>query len=406
VRQKEKKTVLLFSTLQPYPFWAGSENFWFDFVSDERVNSLFQFHLRLADSPVTRAKAEALAPAGAEVSFYKHFNVNFGRRNIYRLSDRIKGRGARTLPWYDAIKSGPWDLVWFCVDGLHSMLDLEYATGICRETGIPYWLALQHGYEDFFLTTGRDIEAVSSIATDARRFVFIADRNRQSLERAIGKRLENAFSSVNALQPAKIAEAGRVSKQSPPGSNGTAHFFSLGRFSPKDKGQHLLLEALADREWKERAWELSFIGIDDFGKEYLERLIGFFGIEKSKIRIVSHTKDVFAEIARHDVLLMPSLAEGTPFAMIESMACGRPAIGTPIGGIPELIRDGETGWLARTTDIADIAQALERAWTDRERWAAMGCAARQNVEANYNEEKSFGELLEVLKNDTGYELGF
>ncbi|HTK38114.1 MAG TPA: glycosyltransferase family 4 protein, partial [Pyrinomonadaceae bacterium] len=341
--KKERKSVLLFSTLQPYPFWAGSENFWFDFVADERRNSFFQFHVSLADSQVTRAKAEALAAAGAGVSFYKHFNVNFARRNIYRLSDRIRRRSERTLPWYDVIKNGRWDLVWFSVDGLNSLLDLEYAAGICREQGIPYWLQLQHGYEDFFLTTARDIDVVSLVAVEARRFIFIADRNRRSLERAIGKRLDNAFFSVNALPPAKIAEAGRVSKESPPNSNGTAHFFNLGRFSPKDKGQHLLLEALADGEWKERAWELSFIGIDDFGRKYLERLIDFFGIEKSKIRIVPHTKDVFAEIARHDVLLMPSLAEGTPFAMIESMACGRPAIGTPVGGIPELIRDGETG---------------------------------------------------------------
>jgi len=401
VPKKEKKTVLLFSTLQPYPFWAGSENFWFDFVLDERVNSLFRFSLRLADSPVTRAKAETLTASGAEVSFYKHFNVNFAQRNIYRLSDRIRRTETRTLPWYDAIKSGSWDLVWFSVDGLHSLLDLEYATGICGERGIPYWLELQHGYEDFFLTTGRDIEAASSIATEARRFIFIADRNRQSLERAIGTRLGNAFSSVNALPTSKIAEAGRVSKESPPNSNGTARFFNLGRFSPKDKGQHLVLEALSDDKWKERAWELSFIGIDDFGREYLERLIGFFGIDKAKIRIVPHTSDVFAEIAQRDVLLMPSLAEGTPFAMIESMACGRPAIGTPIGGIPELIRDGETGWLARTTNVADIAEALERAWANRGKWPAMGRAARQNVEAKYNEEKSFGELLELLKSDTG-----
>lgn len=396
-----RKKILLFSTLQPYPFWAGSENFWFDFVLDGRVNSLFRFHLRLADSPVTRVRAETLVAAGAEVSFYRHFNVNFAQRNIYRLSDKIKRRSARTLPWYDAIKSGHWDLVWFSVDGLHSLLDLEYATGICREAGIPYWLELQHGYEDFFLTTSRDIETALAIATEARRFIFIADRNRRSLERAIGKRLENAFSAVNALPPAKIAEAVRVSKESPPNLNGTAHFFNLGRFSPKDKGQHLLLEALSGNKWSGRAWELGFIGIDDFGREYLEQLIGFFGIERSKIKIVPYTDHVFAEIARHDVLLMPSLAEGTPFAMIESMACGRPAVGTPVGGIPELIRDGETGWLARTTDVADIAEALERAWTDRERWRSMGCAARQNVEANYNEEKSFGELLELLKSDTG-----
>jgi glycosyltransferase involved in cell wall biosynthesis len=401
VLKKEKKSVLLYSTLQPYPFWAGSENFWFDFVLDERINSQFEFHLRLADSPVTRRKAEILAGVGAEVSFYKHFNVDFVKRNLYRIADKIWGQQRRTLPWYDSISKGPWDLIWFNVDGLNSLIELGYAAAICRKRKIPYWLVLQHGYEDFFLTDESDIDIVTEIAVSARRFVFIADRNRQALERAIGRRLKNAFRSVNALPTLKIAEAGKIFETSPIGKNGKARFFNLGRFSPKDKGQYLILEAFASNVWKEREWRLSFIGVDAFGRSYLERLIRFYNIGPSRIEIIPHTEKVFAEIGSRDILLMPSLAEGTPFAMIESMACGRAALGTPVGGIPELIRDGETGWLARTTNAIDIADAMERMWSDREKWRDMGLAARRYVETNYSEENSFDELLEVLKDDTG-----
>lgn len=221
-----------------------------------------------------------------------------------------------------------------------------------------------------------------------------------SLERAIGRGLENAFQSQNSLPAAKIAHAAQIAATSPVSTSGTAGFFNLGRFSPKDKGQHLLLEALSGPRWKDRDWRLSFIGPSGPDAESVAALAEQFGIENSRIDIVSFTDDVYSEIAKRDVLVMPSLAEGTPFAMIESMACGRPAVGTPIGGIPELISEGETGWLARTTDARDIADALERMWSARSRWCDIGSAARQHVARNNNEEFVFAEILELLKTDT------
>src|SRR5215213_5838821 len=111
--QNHKKKILLFSTLNPYPFWAGSETFWFDFVSDERVHSRFDFQLVLADSPATREKAALLAARGVKAEFYKHFNVDFARRNFYRLMDAAGKKETRTLPWFDRIADVQPDLVWF-----------------------------------------------------------------------------------------------------------------------------------------------------------------------------------------------------------------------------------------------------------------------------------------------------
>jgi glycosyltransferase involved in cell wall biosynthesis len=199
---------------------------------------------------------------------------------------------------------------------------------------------------------------------------------------------------------AKFEAASTVATGTAPGEHGTARLFNLGRFSPKDKGQHLLLEALSGGEWRTRDWKLSFIGLSGFGADYLDRMACYFGIEPDRIEIVPFTDEVFAEIGKREVLLMPSLAEGTPYAMIESMACGRPAVGTPVGGIPELIDEGETGWLARTVDAADIADALERMWSARPHWASVGQAAAAKVRANNNEESVYAELIEALRADT------
>lgn len=404
VESNINKKVLIFSTLNPYPFWAGSENYWFDFVSDKRVNSLFEFHLALADSPETRKKANILSTSGAKASFYNHFNVDFTNRNFYRVWDKINRREFRTLPWFNRIEKNDYDLVWFNVAGLGDLADLFYPVQMCKKRNIPYWLILQHGYEDFFFTAEKEIEIVTEIATSAKKFIFIAKRNQLTLERALGLRLTNAFQSVNALSKEKIAEAKQHSASNFPNQANTAKFFNLGRFSPKDKAQHFLLEALADNQWRDRDWQLSFIGVSDFGKYYLEKLIGFYGLNRKKIEIMAHTENVFAEIVKNDVLLMPSLSEGTPFAIIESMACGKSVLGTPIGGIPELIIENQTGWLARTIDISDISEKLEQVWQERHKWLEFGQNAQKHIETNYNEEKSFAELLELLKEDTDYEL--
>lgn len=390
--------ILLFSTLNPYPFWAGSENLWFDFVRDKRVSNTVSFTVMLADSPVTRNKTEFLKASGATVSFYKHFNVDFTRRNLYRVGDKIKNKSVRTLPWYNEIAKNKYNLVWFNVAALADLHELAYAVHLCKKTNTPYWLLLQHGYEDFFITSQQELDTVCEVALSAKRFIFIADRNQYSLERAIGQLLPNAFRTVNAIPASVIEKAASISKLQQR-QNEKAKFFNLGRFSPRDKAQHLLLETLADNRWKQRNWQLNFIGVSGFGKHYLEMLVRYYNLSPEKIKIKAHTENVLEEMADNDVLLMPSLAEGTPFAMVEAMACGKPALGTPVGGIPELISNGETGWLTKTTAVADISNTLEQVWNDRERWAVMGQKARNFIAENYNQEKTFTPLRAALLED-------
>lgn len=84
-----------------------------------------------------------------------------------------------------------------------------------------------------------------------------------------------------------------------------------------------------------------------------------------------------------DVFVMPTLAENLPNAVLESMACGTPTVAFDIGGVPDAVRDGETGWLAKTGDAEDLARAIAAAFGDDERRAAMGRLCRDVVEAEY-----------------------
>ena len=92
-----------------------------------------------------------------------------------------------------------------------------------------------------------------------------------------------------------------------------------------------------------------------------------------------------ADILRSlDVFAMSSLAEGTPGSALEAMASGLPVVGTRVGGIPEVIDDGVTGFVVPVSDPAAMAEALARYVADPALAERHGAAGRERVLRKYN----------------------
>jgi len=80
-----------------------------------------------------------------------------------------------------------------------------------------------------------------------------------------------------------------------------------------------------------------------------------------------------------DVFLLPSYNEGLPMAVLEAMSWGLPVVTTPVGGIPELITNKETGLLVNPGNIPQLAEALESLITNESLRLELGKAARKRV---------------------------
>jgi glycosyltransferase involved in cell wall biosynthesis len=89
--------------------------------------------------------------------------------------------------------------------------------------------------------------------------------------------------------------------------------------------------------------------------------------------------------------------DGIPVAMMEAMACGVPVVSTRISGIPELVKDGETGLLVGENDIESLALALEKILHNTALFETYGRAARRRIEAEFNINITANQLRELIK---------
>lgn len=170
----------------------------------------------------------------------------------------------------------------------------------------------------------------------------------------------------------------------------------VARFVPK-KGHAFLLEALAVvRRLHEsqgilpRPLQVQLIG-DGPLRADIERLSIELGLQ-GWVECVGYQPhpQVAERLRGAHVYLQPSITppdgdqEGIPTTLMEAQAVGLPAIATRHAGIPELVRDGESGWLVAEHDVEGLARVLIEFCHQPQRWAEMGHAGRRLVEAEFN----------------------
>jgi glycosyltransferase involved in cell wall biosynthesis len=96
----------------------------------------------------------------------------------------------------------------------------------------------------------------------------------------------------------------------------------------------------------------------------------------SNVSLLGTRHDVPRLLAAADVLLLTSISEGIPLTLLEAMAAGLPVVATRVGGVAEVVVDGETGLLAASGDDAALAAALRQLAQEpglRQRLGACGC---------------------------------
>mgnify|MGYP000076638727 CR=1 FL=1 len=141
----------------------------------------------------------------------------------------------------------------------------------------------------------------------------------------------------------------------------------------------------------------TFIGDGDL-REWLEAELAD---EISEVAVemrgwVDHD-DVPAELNRLQLVILPSEpTEGLPTSILEALACGTPVYATPVAGVPDVVREGETGFLMDSTDPADIRRELLEI-LDRDDLATVSATGRELIESEYSFEAAQERYRTILQ---------
>jgi glycosyltransferase involved in cell wall biosynthesis len=162
------------------------------------------------------------------------------------------------------------------------------------------------------------------------------------------------------------------------------------RFAPP-KRNDLLVEAFASIRRTRPHAELHIVG-DGPNRGALERQIGELGVEGA-VRLLGRRDDVPEILSRAACFAFASDYEGCPLAVIEAMAAGVPVVATGVGGVPELVADGESGLVVVPGGAAALAAALEAVLADPARAGGMGRAGRTIARSRLSHERMIGDLL-------------
>ena len=95
-----------------------------------------------------------------------------------------------------------------------------------------------------------------------------------------------------------------------------------------------------------------------------------------RVSFLGFRQNIYDYLAHVDVLLMPSYHEGLPYTLLEAMSLARPVVASRVGGLAEVLRDGETGLLVEPGATDQIAAAVGRLARDRDLGRALGRAAQ------------------------------
>jgi glycosyltransferase involved in cell wall biosynthesis len=170
----------------------------------------------------------------------------------------------------------------------------------------------------------------------------------------------------------------------------------VGAITP-DKGQGTAVAALATLRERGVEAELDLVGrVQD--EAMAAALLGdarALGLE-DRVRVRGETDGIDAALDGADILLLTSRGEGTPLVLMEALARLKPVVASAVGGVPDIVRDGETGLLVPPGDAGALAAAVARLTADPGAARAMAAAGRRHVEARFATEPCLARVRDVV----------
>lgn len=349
--------IVFLSTLKGTP-WGGSEELWAAACA-RAIDGGHPTLISRYEWPELPAKQARLRDAGATLS----------------LRPRRAGKIARLFPrprWLREIEAFNPDVICISQGNAYECAGHRSMVPLLRwlhRSHVALVNLIQFNSEDTGLGRAAAVRA-RWLYQRASASAFVAMDNHRLAEKRLGVKIHRA---VELRNPVNLADTSPIA----PLTDGVTRFACVARLDSRTKGQDMLLDILATPEWKSRQWSLDLYGVGPDQQCFADQAQRLGVADRVHFR--GHTDDIRALWANHHALLLPSRAEGTPLAMVESMILARPCLVCAVGGCADWVKDGVTGFISPTPTTESVGAAMDRLWNARDRWPVIGAAARTSA---------------------------
>ncbi|GAB6186828.1 glycosyltransferase [Thermopirellula anaerolimosa] len=118
---------------------------------------------------------------------------------------------------------------------------------------------------------------------------------------------------------------------------------------------------------------------------------------QDRVHLLGERRDIPELLSAADAFVLTSISEGIPVTVLEAMAAGLPVAATRVGGLPELVREGETGLLVSPGDPRAVANAVKLLMADRRKAEDWGATGRRLAEDRFSESRMHAEYRRLLE---------
>ena len=173
----------------------------------------------------------------------------------------------------------------------------------------------------------------------------------------------------------------------------------VGRIS-KGKGLHILIKSL---RYVREPVRLIIIGPTDWDTVYYQNILNLIEREnrkgKHEIKYLGALEppELIEWYQKASIFILPSFGEGFPVTVLEALACETPVIATPVGGIPEIVENNDTGLLIQQNSPIELAKAIQYLLTNPDMRLKMGYEGRKRVMQQYSLNVTVKKLCNIYR---------
>lgn len=374
------------STILHYP-WGGPDKRWTALAEVCRSRG---DDVMLAISPLTadHPRVRQLEAAGAKVWLRRRTTAYRGRLEAMERHLPLL-RKRHIEPALQAFRP---DVIFLLQGATYDMLGEPHLAAWIKQSSVPCVVSCSLNSDDVRISAAQVAE-MRGFFERAAAVLFMSAANRKLAEQQLGSKIGRGMVIQNPVElefPAETPEAPRGDR---------IQLGFVGRVDVRHKGLDILLEALASADSRKEV-ELHLTGRSEQASE-LNALVQRFGLEgRVHLHGAASGDSLRKAYTDSELICLTSRHEGCASTMLEAMMASRPLLATPVGGVGDWLTDGVDSFVASNTTVGAVTQALRRALDNRERWPAMGRAARSAFESRRDPDP-LATLVGILDRATG-----